>query len=109
MGVTDPDIFYYVFHSKSIPPAGANRGGYVTPRLDHLLEQGRRALTLKARRDVYREVQRIIATDLPYIPLWHQTNVAILRTTFTNYHLSPSGNFRALWTVRWRSASPASS
>jgi peptide/nickel transport system substrate-binding protein len=104
VGVTEPDIFYYVFHSKSIPPAGANRGRCSDPRLDRLLEQGRRAMTLEERRGFYGEAQRIIATELPYIPLWHQTNVAVLRTTFTNYYLSPAGNFRALQAVRWRPA-----
>lgn len=103
VGVTEPDIFHYTFHSQSIPPAGANRGRYVNPRLDQLLDQGRRVTSLDERRKLYHEVQRIVATELPYVPLWHQTNVAVLRTTFTNYLLSPSGDFRALRTVRWRS------
>ncbi|MGQ4807996.1 Heme-binding protein A [Candidatus Entotheonellaceae bacterium PAL068K] len=108
VGVTEPDMLYDVFHSQSMPPAGANRGRYRNSRLDRVLAQARRVLSLEARRDLYHEAQRIIATELPYIPLWHQTNVAVLRTTFTNYHLSPSGDFRVLRAVRWRPA-PASS
>ena len=27
-GLFDPDIFFYLFHSSSIPPAGANRGRF---------------------------------------------------------------------------------
>ncbi|MEM7828718.1 MAG: ABC transporter substrate-binding protein, partial [Candidatus Aenigmatarchaeota archaeon] len=34
VGVTDPDIYYYIFHSSSIPPKGANRGGYINPEVD---------------------------------------------------------------------------
>lgn len=108
VGVTEPDIFYHVFHSRSMPPKGANRGRYSNPRLDRLLEQGRRATILDTRHDVYRAAQRIVATELPYIPLWHQTNVAVLRTTFSGYRLSPSGDFRALRAVRW-SPAPSSS
>jgi peptide/nickel transport system substrate-binding protein len=105
VGVTEPDMLYYVFHSRSVPPAGANRGRYSNARLDRLLEQGRRAMTMDERRALYSEAQHIVATELPYIPLWHQTNVAVLRTTFTGYRLSPSGDFRALQAVRWRPAS----
>lgn len=108
VGVTEPDILYYIFHSKSIPPAGANRGRYVNAHLDRLLEQGRRAMTLHERRDLYHEAQRIVAAELPYIPLWHQTNVAVLRSTFTGYRPLPSGDFRVLRAVHWH-ASPASS
>jgi peptide/nickel transport system substrate-binding protein len=38
VGIYDPDIFHYVFHSRMIPPIGANRGYYsnpcTSPRLD---------------------------------------------------------------------------
>ncbi len=108
VGVTDPDIFHYVLHSDSMPPAGANRGRYVNARLDGLLEQGRRATTLAQRRAAYSAAQAIIATELPYIPLWHHTNVAILRNTFTGYRLTPSGDFRAVRAVRRQAAPPAS-
>jgi peptide/nickel transport system substrate-binding protein len=100
VGVTDPDIFHYVLHSQSIPPAGANRGHYVSPRLDTLLEQGRRATTLEQRRALYSEAQAIIAAELPYIPLWHDTNVAVLRTLFTGYSLTPAGDYRAIQSIR---------
>jgi peptide/nickel transport system substrate-binding protein len=100
VGVTDPDIFHYVLHSQSIPPAGANRGRYVNPRLDTLLDQGRRATAVEQRRASYSEAQAIIAAELPYIPLWHDTNVAVLRTTFTGYSLTPAGDYRAIRSIR---------
>jgi peptide/nickel transport system substrate-binding protein len=100
VGVTDPDIFHYVLHSQSIPPAGANRGRYVNPRLDTLLDQGRRATAVEQRRASYSEAQAIIAAELPYIPLWHDTNVAVLRTTFTGYSLTSAGDYRAIRSIR---------
>ena len=41
VGIMDPDIFYQIFHSQSVPPAGDNRGRYHNAELDRLLEQGR--------------------------------------------------------------------
>jgi peptide/nickel transport system substrate-binding protein len=99
VGVTEPDIFHYVFHSQSIPPAGANRGRYFNAQLDTLLDAGRRSMSQEARRAAYSQVQTLIATELPYIPLWHRTNVAVLRSTFQGYQLTPSGDFSVIRTV----------
>ncbi len=99
VGVTEPDIFHYVFHSQSVPPAGANRGRYLNARLDALLDDGRRSTSPEARRAFYGQAQSLIATELPYVPLWHRTNVAVLRSTFQGYQLTPSGDFRVLHTV----------
>ncbi|PON17118.1 peptide ABC transporter substrate-binding protein [Candidatus Entotheonella serta] len=96
VGVTEPDIFHYVFHSQSVPPAGANRGRYLNAELDGLLDAGRRAPSPEARRTLYSQAQVLIATELPYVPLWHHTNVAVLRSTFRGYQLTPSGDFRVI-------------
>lgn len=108
VGVSEPDHFHYVLHSQSVPPAGANRGRYINPRLDTLLDQGRRTTDVAPRRTLYQEAQAIVAAELPYIPLWHQTNVAVLRATYTGYRMSPSGDFRAIRFIRPRHASAAS-
>ncbi len=100
VGVTEPDIFHYVLHSQSVPPAGANRGRYLNAELDTLLDAGRRAPTLEARRTSYGQAQTLIATELPYVPLWHHTNVAVLRSRFRGYQLTPSGDFRAIRTIQ---------
>ena len=108
VGVTEPDIFHYVFHSQSVPPAGANRGHYVNAQLDALLDAGRRSMSPEARRASYSQAQLLIATELPYVPLWHRTNVVVLRSTFTGYQLTPSGDFRVLRTIEPRRAAKAS-
>jgi peptide/nickel transport system substrate-binding protein len=108
VGVTEPDIFHYVFHSQSVPPAGANRGHYVNAQLDALLDAGRRSMSPEARRASYSQAQLLIATELPYVPLWHRTNVAVLRSTFTGYQPTPSGDFRVLRTIEPRRAAKAS-
>jgi len=96
VGVTDPDIYHYVFHSESIPPDGANRGRYANPDLDVLLERGRAEGDREARKAIYGEVQRIVARDLPYVSLWHPESVLVRDRRLTGFVLSPTGDYATL-------------
>jgi peptide/nickel transport system substrate-binding protein len=93
VGVVDPDLYYEVFHSSSRPPNGSNRDGYANPAVDRLLEQGRRSSDSASRRTVYREVQRIVADDLPYVSLWYPKNVVVLSKRVEGFVPSPSGDW----------------
>lgn len=92
-GNDDPDIFEYCFHSRSVPPAGANRGRYANPEIDRLIEQGRASNDLAERRRNYAQVQEILNRDLPYIHLWYVNNVAVYHRRLTNLRLPPTGNY----------------
>jgi peptide/nickel transport system substrate-binding protein len=96
VGVVDPDVYYNLFHSASVPPDGNNRGRYRNPEIDALLERGRREMNLDERRRIYGEVQRIVARDLPYIPLWWWRNVAVMQPTLRGFELYPDGNLISL-------------
>ncbi|OGP84001.1 MAG: hypothetical protein A2Y95_10490 [Deltaproteobacteria bacterium RBG_13_65_10] len=100
VGVTDPDILYYAFHSNSVPPDGANRGRYRNPRLDAILDRAREITDEKERKKLYAEAQRILAHDLPYVPLWYSTDVAAMRRRIVGYEVYPSGDFTGLLTAR---------
>lgn len=100
VGITEPDIFFYAFHSASAPPGGANRGRYSNPQFDVLAASARHALDNESRRPLYEQVQRIVADDLPVIPLWHEDNVVALRHPWTGYRIYPGGDFRALAELR---------
>ena len=89
----DPDIFEYVFHSHKTPPDGANRGHYRNPRLDALLDEARVEPDREKRRRIYGEVQRIVATDQPYLDLWFYDNVCVHRQRVTHIELAPTGNY----------------
>ena len=89
----DPDIFEFVFSSRRIPPNGANRGRYRNPRLDALLDQARVESNLDRRKQLFAEVQRIVADDLPYLSLWFSDNVAVYRRRLSNISLTPSGDY----------------
>lgn len=98
VGVNTPDILRYAFHSDSRPPAGANRGGYSSPEVDRLIDDGDRR-TLADARDRYVQAQRLIHRDLVYVPLWYESNVAALRNV-EDYRPGFDGNYLALDRVR---------
>ena len=89
----DPDIFEALFHSASFPPKRFNRGYYSNPRMDALIDEGRRTLDQNKRREIYAEIQHILAIDLPYINLWYFDNVLVTSQRVRNVELSPSGNY----------------
>ncbi len=96
VGVTEPDIYYYIFHSSSMSPAGANRGKYINPKLDALLEQGRNTLDTEKRKAIYSKVQRMLSEELPYINLWHLMNVVVMRKNVAGFTPYPGGDFTSL-------------
>jgi peptide/nickel transport system substrate-binding protein len=89
----DPDVFEYVFHSRKVPPDGANRGHYRNPRLDALLNQARVEPDREKRRQLYAAVQSIVAEDLPYLNLWYFDNVCVHRRRVSNVQLTPAGDY----------------
>ena len=100
VGVTDPDIYHYIFHSGNVPPHGANRGRYRNADVDRLLERGRTAYAPKTRREAYGRVQEILGRDLPYVNLWHATNVAVLNRRVRGFVLYPDEDMISLKDVR---------
>ncbi|HEX9444486.1 MAG TPA: ABC transporter substrate-binding protein, partial [Candidatus Binatia bacterium] len=96
VGVIDPDIYYNLFHSTSVPPDGNNRGRYRNPELDKILERGRRTLDVAERRRLYGEAQRILSYDLPYIPLWWWRNVVVMQPGVRDFELYPDGRLTSL-------------
>jgi peptide/nickel transport system substrate-binding protein len=90
-GISDPDFYYVLFYSKNIPPEGQNRGYYANPRVDQLLLEGRSTFDRAKRKPKYEEIQRTIATELPYISLYMQDSVAIMRSNIDGYVQYPAG------------------
>jgi peptide/nickel transport system substrate-binding protein len=98
-GNEDPDIFEYVFHSDKFPPHGANRGFYSNPRVDALIDQARSQLDQNRRKQLYAQIQQVVAEELPYINLWYQDNVLVHSKRVGNLTLNPSGNYDFLKTA----------
>jgi len=96
IGVVDPDIFYYLFHSSSIPPNGANRGRYRNPEVDRLLEASRRTLDKGRRKRLYSRIQKILAEDAVYTSLWYRDNLVVIREWFKGFRIYAGGEYTSL-------------
>ena len=58
------------------------------------------------RAEIYREVQRILAEELPYVSLWHEENLVVRRRDVTGFEPTPNARFPALLHTRRVQASP---
>ncbi len=96
VGIKTPDQFRYVFHSDSVPPLGANRGRYRNAAADALIERAERMPDLAAQAVVYRELQRLLLEDLPYIPLWYEDQIMATRPGVQGYRLAADGRYDGL-------------
>jgi len=96
VGIRTPDIFRYVFHSASVPPRGANRGRYRSPRADRIIETARAEQDLERQAAHYRELQALLLETLPYVPLWYENQVCACRDEVRGYGLAPDGNYGGL-------------
>jgi peptide/nickel transport system substrate-binding protein len=96
----DPDIFEFVYSSKRFPPDGANRGHYRNPRIDALTDQIRTEMDREKRKALCSEAQKILADDLPYLPLWFTDVVSVHSRPLGDLPLSPTADFDFLSTLR---------
>jgi peptide/nickel transport system substrate-binding protein len=88
----DPDIFDLVFSSKKIPPNGRNRGHYRNAQVDRLIDEIRGEMDQTKRKELCGEVQKIVAEELPYVPLWYVDVVSVHRRGL-QVELTPTGDF----------------
>ena len=96
----DPDIFRYTAATSAFPPKGGNRGHYSNARVDALLADAAASTDQAQRRRDYVQVQRILATDLPTIPLWYPNNEVVHSPRLSGVTPDPVGSFAFLRTAR---------
>lgn len=98
--ISEPDWYFAYFHSSRIPterdPHLLNRVRYANDRVDELTDRGRRVMDREERRAIYGEVQEILATELPVVPLWHEHNVAVVNVDVSGYELLPNSRYSGL-------------
>ncbi len=99
IGINDPHHYYRVFDSRMKPPEGLNRGEYSNPRMDQMLEAGEVVLDPVRRKMIYSAVQKLAASDLPYVSLWWQDNVAVISRDVTGFEPYPNGSLRSFTTL----------
>lgn len=99
VGIKLPEIFRYAFHSESLPPAGANRGFYVSAAADRLIEAAESATTIEDQREPLAALQRLLLEELPYVPLWYEDHVFVSRREVGGYRIAVDGNYDSLTDV----------
>jgi peptide/nickel transport system substrate-binding protein len=95
----EPHVLSWFFASDRIPGAGhegANRWRFANPELDAAFERGRRNFDRAQRRAAYADVQRILAQQLPVIPLWHEAVVAVRAVSAPRVAVPRDGRFSTL-------------
>jgi peptide/nickel transport system substrate-binding protein len=96
--VIEPHVLSWFFDSSRIPgpdSEGANRWRYANGALDALFEHGRTRIERAERQAAYEEVQRVLARDLPVLPLWQPDTVAVVRSGST-FEVPRDGRFGTL-------------
>ena len=75
----DPDlmIYPYVLSRLAERTPSTNLGQYANPKMDELLEAGRRELNPLERRKIYSRITDLLAKDLPFIFLGYTTSSLI--------------------------------
>ena len=100
VGIKMPDIFKYALHSTSIPPQGANRGRFLSKVADRMMDDAENAATLAEQAGHYRELQKFLLEQLPYVPLWYEDYVFAARDGVVGYRLGQDGNYDGLIEAR---------
>jgi len=77
----DPDELYSPLYSTS----PRNVTGYSNPDMDKLLDEGRKATDLEKRKQIYAQVQQLIATDVPVFYAWDRPFVSVTSNKYTGY------------------------
>jgi peptide/nickel transport system substrate-binding protein len=98
--LNEPDYYHTYFHSSRIPDAKNpdlhNRWRYRNADVDRLTEAGRRELDPAKRKAIYAEVQRLVATDVPVIALWHEDNIVLSNVDVQDYRITPNARLVGL-------------
>jgi peptide/nickel transport system substrate-binding protein len=96
LNIIDPDRLMY---SQFITNGPLNWGKYSNPELDKLLEAGRQALDLNARKTAYQKAAAIIAQDLPYYVISYQGYQLFYSKALGTLEVNPRGYLRNVLSV----------
>ena len=96
VGIADPDLYFFAFHSTMRPPVGYNRGGYARPLMDRLTAEARLTADPTSRRALYRRIQRVAARELPVLPLWWEDRIVVHTRRLEGFEPTADGSLLGL-------------
>jgi len=88
--IGDPDHMMYMLLSSDRFPPAFNAGFYQNPRVDELLRKGRTTIDEKERIPLYREAQKLVTEDAPWIIVDHGKQVIVHRKRVQGFKLHPN-------------------
>lgn len=85
----DPnDVIYQNFHSSS----STNAAGYNSPEMDEMIMAGMTETDQAARAAIYKDIQELIKTDLPWVNLFIASQYEAMKTYVMDYEHFPTGS-----------------
>src|SRR5258707_13886235 len=81
-------------HSSQWMPVGPNRALYKNTRFDEVLAQARLTTDQAKRAELYREAQRLLHDDPPWIFIDHEVQTAAFAKRVQGFKLHPSFDLR---------------
>jgi peptide/nickel transport system substrate-binding protein len=85
----DPHWMYQIWSEENIPDL--NAGAYVNKQVEELFKQGAREFDRERRKQIYQEIQRILAEDQPYIFLYMPKSYEGINKRIAGIKPSPLG------------------
>lgn len=90
----DPDCKTLYHTDQIVDPAtgatGQNYVGYSNPHLDQLLDAGLKEPDQEKRKEIYYEIQDILAEDVPYIFVYYYNEIAAVPANLANFKPNPT-------------------
>jgi peptide/nickel transport system substrate-binding protein len=94
-GMEDPDmVMYPLLHSSQWTPNGPNRALYKNEQFDKLLTEARHTTDQAKRATLYRQAQKILIDDAPWIFIDHEVQIAAFSKRVQGFKLHPSFDLR---------------
>ena len=94
--ITEPNVFRVFMHSAYIPPMGANRARLRDVEIDALLDEGDRATSTEARREIYARFEARARATLAMTPLWHEEQIVVTDARARGFVPSAEGRWLSL-------------
>jgi len=93
----DPDGIYAYFHSSN-GLSGSNFTVYNNPKVDELLDLGRETSDVEERTEIYHEIQRILAEDVPRVFLAYPVEMMAINDRVSGVSVSDPWP----WSFEWK-------
>jgi len=100
--LTEPDFFYDVCHSSKWPPNGVNRNRYKNSIVDGYVEKARISINSEKRKQYYHMVQKIVLDELPWVPMWYESNSTVYRSDLEGIRLRTDAGFSVVADISFK-------